>query len=123
LAARAIIETAGEVVDLLAIDDRVAAKKRSLTRTGGWSEDWSGRTTLQAKVAQPRSGLKVWLRELRRPELLIEAASANPETASRIGLERPTVQAALRKNQLDFARALEEEEHEQRRKDRAYGSR
>jgi hypothetical protein len=116
---RAIIDAGGESVDVLAIEDLVAAKKTQ--RDKDWpmirrlvEQDYFGSENRQS----PRSAF--WLRELRTPELLIETASANPELAGRISAERPTVQAALSKNLPLVVRALDEEEREERRKDRSY---
>ncbi|MGA7415084.1 MAG: hypothetical protein WBW33_31730 [Bryobacteraceae bacterium] len=117
---RTTIEVAGESVELLALKDLVAAKKTQRDK------DWPMIRRLveqdyfasEERPASERS--EFWLRELRTPELLMEATSANPEAARRIGQDRPAVQAALRKNLPDVARALEQEELEERRKDRSY---
>jgi hypothetical protein len=117
---RTIIEAAGELVDVLAIEDLVTAKKTQ--RDKDWpmirrlvEQDYFGS---ESRHAPQRS--EFWLRELRTPELLIEAASANPETAGRISAERPAVRAALGKDLSRVGQALDEEEHEERRKDRSY---
>ncbi len=117
---RTVIEAAGELVDVLAIEDLVTAKKTQ--RDKDWpmirrlvEQDYFGS---ESRQAQER--IEFWLRELRTPELLIEAASANPETAGRISAERPALRAALRKDRPRVVRALDEEEHEERQKDRSY---
>jgi len=117
---RATIEAASESVDLLAIEDLVRAKKTQRDKDWPMIRRLVERDYFASENRQAPERIEFWLRELRTPELLIEAASANREAANRIGFERPAVQAALRKNHPDVARALEEEEHEERRKDRSY---
>jgi hypothetical protein len=117
---RTIIEAAGQVVDVLAIEDLVTAKKTQRDKDWPMIRRLVERNYFAGESRQATQRSEFWLRELRTPELLIEAASANPEAARRIGLGRPAVQAALRRSQPDVARALEAEEHEERLKDRLY---
>jgi hypothetical protein len=61
-----------------------------------------------------------WLRELRSPELLIEAALAHSELAPQIAETRPAVAAALTGDFDAVSAALAEEENDERRKDRIW---
>jgi hypothetical protein len=55
-----------------------------------------------------------WLRRLRTPEILIEAAAQHPEVARQVAQERPAVQAAIEGNAALVGELLEAEEREQR---------
>jgi hypothetical protein len=63
-----------------------------------------------------------WLRELRDPELLVEAARAHAEVVAEIARGRPLLKLATAGNLASGAlgRALREEEEEERRLDAAY---
>ena len=91
---RTSIEVAGETLDLLALEDLVAAKKTQRDK------DWPmiRRLVEQSyfnRSAEPKPPLEFWLRELRTPELLIAVASAHPEVARREAELRPAVREAL----------------------------
>ena len=117
---RTTIETDGETVDLLALEDLVRAKKTQRDK------DWPMLTRLleqnyfeRGELAGPRE-IEFWLRELRTPGLLVEAAAKYPEAAARIGAQRQAVAAAIRGEEAEIAAALETEEAGERSLDRAY---
>ena len=66
------------------------------------------------------AAVEFWLRELRTPELLVEAAAAYPERANPLASERPALAAALRGSVERVRELLEAEERDERRKDREY---
>lgn len=93
---RTTIEVDGEMVDLMALADLVAAKKTQ--RDKDWpmirrlvEQDYFSSTD----QASPQRG-EFWLRELRTPELLIAVAIQHPEAARAIAQNRPAVQSATR---------------------------
>jgi hypothetical protein len=119
-ARRTTIEVAGGPIELLAMEDLVRAKKTQRDK------DWPmiRRLVEQSYFGGSRSAtpdqVRFWLRELRTPELLVEAAAAHPELASAEALLRPAVQVARSGRPDDVSEALTAEEREERRKDREY---
>jgi hypothetical protein len=63
-----------------------------------------------------------WLRELRSPELLVEAARAHADVLEKIVGERPLLKLATSENLANGAleQALRDEEDAERRRDAAY---
>jgi hypothetical protein len=116
---RTTIQVAGDVVDLLALQDLVRAKKTQRDK------DWLmlRRLMEHSYFSQGSEGprpVEFWLRELRTPDLLVEVASGHTELARRVGAVRPVVRAALSGDLQEVARLLEEEERVERREDRDY---
>jgi len=116
---RTSIEAAGEVVDLLAAEDLVLAKKTKRNK------DWPMiqrlvEQTYFSRSQEEKPPVEFWLRELRTPELLMAVAAAHPELARRIAEVRPAVEAAMAGSADDVERFMAEEEQEERRRDRAY---
>jgi hypothetical protein len=111
---------AGEAIDLLGIEDLVRAKKTQRDK------DWPMIRRLVEQSYFGHSGepapavVEFWLRELRSPELLAEAAQVHPERAHAIATERPAVAAALRGATEEVRELVESEEREERRRDREY---
>jgi hypothetical protein len=119
-ARRTTIEVAGEIIDLLSIEDLVRAKKTQRDK------DWPMVRRLVEQHYFEHSAnpddpcVSFWLRELRTPELLLEVAAAHPASARTEALSRAAVQAALSGQPDPVSEALEAEEREERRKDREY---
>jgi hypothetical protein len=116
---RTSIEAMGEIVDLLALEDLVLAKKTQRDK------DWPMIRRLVEQSYFSGNGEKdppveFWLRELRTPELLIAVAAEYPELARRAADTRPSVRAALAGSLDDVTRLLAEEEQQERRRDREY---
>ena len=120
MGARTTIEVAGESVDLLGIADLVRAKKTQRDK------DWPmiQRLIEESYFRRPQdpsaAGVEFWLRELRTPELLVEAAAAYPRHASAIAAERPALVAARRGDREQVRELLDAEERQERQKDREY---
>jgi hypothetical protein len=64
--------------------------------------------------------IRFWLQELRTPELLIEVARSNAARCRRLVAARPLLKAAIRGDSVVLARALEEEEAAERKRDELY---
>ena len=64
--------------------------------------------------------IRFWLRELRTPELLIEAAQSYRAEAELTGGERPSVRSAIEQNRAMVESDLAGEENRERELDRAY---
>jgi len=117
---RTSIEVNNEVVDLLAIEDLVRAKKTQ--RDKDWpmirrlvEQSYFGRSATPSPAQ-----VRFWLRELRSPELLVEVAYEHSGLAAAEAALRPALQAALSGEPTAVGEALEAEEREERRKDREY---
>jgi hypothetical protein len=110
----------GTVYELLGLQDLVQAKKTQRDK------DWPMiRRLVEADYAAAcGSGDKVrasfWLRELRTPELLIEAAQRQPHLAVQLIAERPLLSLASSGKESELAAALEHEEKLERERDRVY---
>jgi len=73
----------------------------------------------ESASADPRKS-RFWLRELRSPELLIEASSIFPALAKELLAERPLLSLAINENLEALSAALREEENVERKLDREY---
>jgi hypothetical protein len=110
----------GSVFDLLALRDLVQAKKTQRDK------DWPMiRRLLEADFAAGQSGstrtrVLFWLRELRTPELLIEAAERWPVLCAKAKRARPLLTFAASRKSVQLVQALEQEEKEEREHDRLY---
>jgi hypothetical protein len=117
---RTTIEVAGESVDLMGIGDLVRAKKTHLDK------DWPMIRRLMeqsyfTRAPEPSAAaVEFWLRELRTPELLVEAAAAYSERAYTLAARRPALAAAVSGDVESVREGIEAEEREERRKDREY---
>jgi hypothetical protein len=116
-----LTDSSGEIYNLLSLPDLVQAKK---TQRG---KDWP---MIQRLVeadyligrAQPEPGqVAFWLRELRSPELLAEAAARYPEDCRQAAGQRPLLQHATGGGDFAaIAAGLDEEERQERERDQAY---
>ncbi len=107
-------------VEIVGLPDLVAAKKTQRDK------DWPMVRRLveanyfgfRAEPAPPR--VQFWLRELRTPELLIEAAASNPEEARKVAGTREAVRVAFTGDTDAVGRELSAEESRERQLDREY---
>lgn len=115
-----ITEPDGASYEVMSLPDLVRAKKTQRTK------DWPMvRRLLEAYYLRHRSSAspeqqRFLLRELRTPELVIEAVKAWPETARGIIPERSLLSVAQKGELSRLESALDEEEHAERERDRAY---
>jgi hypothetical protein len=115
-----LTDTDGTVYEILGLPDLVQAKKTQRNK------DWPMlQRLLEAHYLRHRTNSspeqqRFWLRELRTPELLVEATRQWPELAEQIARERPLLRQA-KSAQLDELReALLAEEQVERQHDREY---
>jgi hypothetical protein len=112
---RTVVETEGVIVEMLGLEDLVRAKKTQRDK------DWPMiRRLVEESCFRGRGSPELWLRELRTPELLIEVARSHPDLAHELSVERAAVKAALTSDPDAVARALADEEAEERRADRLW---
>ena len=110
----------GTAYEMLSPDDLVQAKKTQRDK------DWPMLRRLvevyhfQNRESNAPDKIRFWLKELRTPELLLEAAAAQPNLSRELAEERPLLSSALAQDHAEVARLLAEEEQTLREKDRVY---
>jgi hypothetical protein len=117
---RTTIEVEGEPVDLLGIEDLVQAKKTQRDKDWPMIRRLIEQSYFRGIEDPSAAAVKFWLRELRSPELLIEAAAAYAEHANSLAAGRPALAAALRCDAEQVRELLETEERDERQRDREY---
>jgi hypothetical protein len=117
---RTTIEVDGEPVELLALEDLVEAKKTQCDKDWPMIARLMERSYLTRGQKSSRASVEFWLRELRTPGLLCELAEAQATVAGELVRTRPAIAAALTADTVETARALAEEEFEEKRKDREF---
>jgi len=121
-ARRTTFEFDDETIDVMSLPDLVAAKKTQRDK------DWPMiRRLVDVNYVGHRDQptperLSFWLRELRTPELLVEAAGAYAGLAAELVAERPLLELATSDHLAsgDLSRALRDEEEAVRRLDAEY---
>lgn len=117
---RTTFEIEGETIDLMARKDLIIAKQTQRDK------DWPTVARLvevpyfAAGESPSAAEIDFLLRELRTPEILIEAAARFPDAAKRIAEYRPAIHAALNADRDAITRALRDEQDEVARQDRLY---
>ena len=117
---RTTIETGGETIDLLAIEDLIRAKKTQRDKDWPMIRRLAEQSYFNREAEVAPGQVRFWLRELRSPELLMEVIAAYPDLAQAQAELRPAVRFALDGREAELIAALEAEEREERRKDREY---
>ena len=108
----------GTDYELLSPEDLVQAKKTQRDK------DWMMLRRLvevyyfQHRRSEAQDKIRFWLKELRTPELLLEAAAAEPELSQALVNERPLLSPALAQDHGEVARLLTQEEQALKEKDR-----
>lgn len=119
-ARRTTVSLDGETVELLGLDDLILAKKTQRDK------DWPMiRRLVERDYFEHRQGpgpdrVRLWLRELRTPEILVQVARAWPEEAAALSSSRAAIAAAMEGDPDTVASRLREEEESERRQDREY---
>jgi hypothetical protein len=117
---RTTLQVEDEIVDLIALQDLVQAKKTQR------DQDWP---TIRRLVEQnyfancqgPAVGqIRFWTRELRSPELLRAVCRNWPEEARQVAIVRPAAAAAFLENPKHIEEYLASEEKTEKEADRAY---
>lgn len=110
-------------LEVLSLPDLVAAKKTQRDKDWPMIRSLVDVNYLSHGTEPPTQEQVVfWLRELRTPELLSEAAEAHPEVVEKLAAERPLLRLATPENVEGgvLSRALRDEEEALRRLDEAY---
>jgi hypothetical protein len=117
---RTTVDIEGELVYVVALEDLIRIKQTQTT------EDWSTirllmeRSWFTLAEPPPPSEIDFLLRELRTPELLIDAVVRFPSAAQEIAPHRVDVQAALNGDIEQVSLALRIEQDEAMRRDRLW---
>ena len=117
---RSTIESDGEPIDVLAIEDLVRAKKTQRDKDWPMISRLVERSYFSKEPNPPAEPIRFWLRELRSADLLIEVSAAFPEQAALAANSRSALASAIRMDPAQTATLLIEEEKAERERDRQY---
>lgn len=111
-----------ETLDVLSLPDLVAAKKTQRDKDWPMIRRLVDVNYLAHREEPTPERVAFWLRELRSPELLVEAARAHPKELGDLRRGRPLLGLATPEGvgRGDLARALRDEEEALRGEDEAY---
>jgi len=111
-----------ETLEVLSLPDLIAAKKTQRDKDWPMVRRLVDVNYLAHREEPTPERIAFWLRELRTPELLVEAAQAHPVQLANACLDRPLLQLVTpaHLDGGDLARALRAEEEAVRREDEAY---
>jgi len=109
-------------LEVLSLPDLVASKKTQRDKDWPMVRRLVDVNYLTHREEPTPERVAFWLRELRSPELLVEAVRAHPADAAHACAERPLLRLATREHfgSGALARALRDEEETVRREDEAY---
>ena len=110
----------GTICDLMSLPDLVLAKKTQRDKDWPMIRRLVEAHYFENKMAPNSHQTDFWFRELRTPDLLIEAARAWPDEAKRASSTRPLVALAVSSDEPSLTAALDEEERSERLKDKEY---
>jgi len=121
-ARRTTLEFDGEALDVMGLPDLVAAKKTQRDKDWPMIRRLVDVNYLSFRSEPTRERIRFWLRELRTPEFLVEAAQSHSGIVKELVGERPLLQLTTARNLEDGSldRALREEEDAERRRDVTY---
>jgi hypothetical protein len=115
-----ISDSDGTRYELISLPDLVQAKKTQRSKDWPMLQRLLEAHYLRHRAASTAEQQRFWLRELRTPELLREAAGHWPELAGQLVSERPLLALARLGKPDDLASALLGEEAAERERDRLY---
>jgi hypothetical protein len=105
---------------LLSLPDLVLAKKTQRSKDWPMLQRLVEAQYLRHRAAPTAAQQQFWLRELRTPELLVEAAAAWPEVARSLQVQRHLLAFAQPEKLQELDQALALEERAEREQDRLY---
>jgi len=110
----------GATYILLSLPDLVRAKKTQRSKDWPMLQRLVEAHYLRQRAAPTAAQQRFWLRELRTPELLVEAAAAWPEVVRPLQMQRPLLTLADPEKLRELDEALAAEERAEREQDRVY---
>ena len=117
---RTTLEIDGSFIDLLSLEDLVRAKQTQRDKDWPMVARLVERRYLAIGESPSETEVRFLLRELRTPELLIEAVERYPAAAAELAAQRPALQSALTGDVAAVERGLKLEEADARERDRLY---
>jgi hypothetical protein len=105
---------------LLSLSDLVQAKKTQRGKDWPMLQRLVEAHYLRHRASPSEAQEQFWLRELRTPELLVEAAAAWPDMARLLAAQRPLLKLAQATKVRELDEALMAEERAEREQDRVY---
>ena len=117
---RTTMESGDESIELLALPDLVLAKKTQREKDWPMIARLAEAHYFQHHEQPSAPQVDFWLRELRTPQLLLDAAQRFPDRCQQIAPSRPLLEFALSGDLAAIAVALREEEDRERAADREY---
>lgn len=111
-----------ETLDVMALPDLVTAKKTQRDKDWPMIRRLVDVNYLNHREEPTPERVLFWLRELRSPELLVEAVRAHPDVATDLAGERPLLELATSGDLVSgvLSQALRDEEDSERHLDAAY---
>ncbi len=109
-----------EQLELQSLPDLVLAKKTQRDKDWPMLSRLVAANYLRHREEPTPERVAFWLRELRDPALLIEAAAAHPQQTAQLRGERPLLTLAEGANVAELVPALAAEESAERTRDREY---
>ena len=112
----------GNTVELMSLPDLVTAKKTQRDKDWPMIRRLVDVNYLTHREEPTPERLIFWLKELRSPELLVEAAESHPATCEQLRGERPLLTLATLRDleSGELVQALRDEEEAERRRDAEY---
>jgi len=117
---RTVIEVGEQIVHLLGLEDLVRAKKTQRDKDWPMIRRLAEQNYLEHRGEPTPERVRFWMRELRTPELLIEAAARWPRQAQDEAVRRSAVAGAVGGRADLVVECLELEERQERERDRLY---
>lgn len=121
-ARRTTFSFADETLEVMSLPDLVAAKKTQRDKDWPMIRSLVDVNYLSHRDEPTPEQIHFWLRELRTPELLVEAAQAHPDVVEKLLEKRPLLKVVDSANLANgvLARVLRDEEEAERRMDAEY---
>lgn len=110
----------GGSVNLLHVRDLVSAKKTQRDKDWPMIQRLMEVRYLSAEANPAEDEIRFWFRELRTPEILIDASSRFPDHAAALAQHRPLLRAAIDKDHATLIRQLNAEMMEEKERDRLH---
>ena len=110
----------GSLCDLLSLPDLVQAKKTQRDKDWPMIRRLVEAHYFEFSEAPNEDQIRFWLRELRTPSLLIEAAARWPDETRQQISTRPLLEHALARDEATLETALSAEEQAERLRDKDY---
>jgi hypothetical protein len=117
---RSTVDVGGEEIDVLALPDLVQSKKTQRDKDWPMIARLLEASYFASRERATAAQVEFWLREMRTPALLVEAARLFPQACARLVSERALLALARDGADTELRKALRDEEEREREADRRY---